>query len=486
MLACSLACIVCAKAVDPLPAGAQAEGRGIEIGFADPAFLVADADLRADVFAAAARSDASIARVIVGWGSVAKNRPLDPTDPADPMYDWSQLDRGVTGAADQGMKILMTIHRAPDWAEGPNRPFRSQAPPGTWMPDTEALRGFAQALATRYGGTYVPLGATGPLPRVDFYEPWNEPNLSGFLTPQWTGNEQVSAGTYKGIINAVHRGIDLSGTDATVIAGATGPHGDQAGGRRTRPERFLRELFCLDQRLQPRRNPCGPPANFDLLSHHPISPSQSPRRPAAPGDVAFRELPDLRRILRAAERHGTVQPPGLRRDLWASEFWWETSPPLRRGEYKPPGERLQARYMADALRILWEMEVPVALFFQVRDDPDASHSPRVGWGTGVQFADGEPKAAAAVLRFPFSADRLGRARVALWVRAPETGRLRVTGRRPGAGRATLLRERVSAGEVVYATAPFRGRGVLRASLDDKRSIRWRLAAAGRGSAAGTR
>jgi hypothetical protein len=466
-----------AQAAGPEPAatvGQHGEQRGIEFGFADPMFLARDAELRGQVLSAARRVGAGFARVPVGWGSVAKRKPVVPRDPGDPAYDWSQLDRAVNGAGGRGMKVLMTIHRAPEWAEGGDRPTLPQAPAGTWKPNPQALGDFAAALARRYDGTYVPRFALRPLPRVAFFEPWNEPNLTGFLSPQWDGPKQLSTHTYRGLLNAVYAGVKPIQPDATVIAGATGPAGDVTGGRRTRPLRFFRDLLCLRPGRDPQPKPCPAPARFDVLSHHPITPSQSPRLPVASGNVGFQEMPEIRKLMRAAERHGTVAPAGQRRDLWATELWWETAPSIGRGDYGAPNEQQQARYLADALRILWKQRVPVALLFQVRDDPDVDLGPRTGWGSGVQFADGTAKQAFEAIRFPFVADRIGRKRVAIWTRAPAAGRLRITARKPKRRTRTLVRGRVAAGEVLSRRVRYRGRGALRARLDGAPSMTWRV------------
>ena len=46
------------------------------------------------------------------------------------------------------------------------------------------------------------------LPRVRYWQPWNEPNLSYYLAPQWTraGGRWVAASPviYRGLLNAVY------------------------------------------------------------------------------------------------------------------------------------------------------------------------------------------------------------------------------------------------------------------------------------------
>ena len=112
----------------------------------------------------------------VFWSSVAATKPTDPRNPADSAYNWGTLDGTVTAALDRGLRVLLTITAAPDWAEGDYRP--GSVNPGSWKPSPAAFGDFAHAVAERYSGDFL------GLPRVKDYQDWNEPNLSGHLAPQ--------------------------------------------------------------------------------------------------------------------------------------------------------------------------------------------------------------------------------------------------------------------------------------------------------------
>ena len=58
-------------------------------------------------------------------------------------------------------------------------------PPGIWKPSPSAYGQFVQAVATRYTGHFIPTGNSPPLPRVQFWEVWNEPNWGSSLAPQF-------------------------------------------------------------------------------------------------------------------------------------------------------------------------------------------------------------------------------------------------------------------------------------------------------------
>ena len=81
--------------------------------------------------------------------------------------------------------MLLNITGAPAWAEGPGAPPGAQ--PGTWRPDPAQFASFATAAALRYDGRFPdPLHPGAFLPRVRYWQPWNEPNLAYYLSPQWT------------------------------------------------------------------------------------------------------------------------------------------------------------------------------------------------------------------------------------------------------------------------------------------------------------
>ena len=161
----------------------------------------------------------------------------------------------------------------------------------------------------------------------------------------------------------------------------------------------------------------------------------------------------IRAILRAAERQHTVLPDKKRRPLWATELWWETAPdsPLPNA----PDEAHQARYLAEAMKLLWERGVPVALFFQVRDDANVRFPPRTGPANGIFSADDTPKPSFTAMRIPFVATRVGPKVVTAWVRSPADGVLRVRVGKPGNERV-LTSRRVTAGQVIKKRLKLRG------------------------------
>ncbi len=147
----------------------------LETGFLDPgAFTGPNADVSV---VRARKAGATLTRVPLFWNAVETATPADPEDPNDPAYDWASLDRQVRNAVRGGLAPMLCITNSPKWAEGP-----AVGLPGTW-PSPAKFAQFSRAAARRYSGTFTPPGQTEPLPRVQYWEAWNEPNAGSNLAP---------------------------------------------------------------------------------------------------------------------------------------------------------------------------------------------------------------------------------------------------------------------------------------------------------------
>jgi hypothetical protein len=161
-------------------------------------------------------------RVDLFWADIAPSRPASPTDPADPAYDFSRADLIFLGLAARGITPIVSVYDTPRWASGGRQ--EPGIVPNTLAPDPQAFADFMQALATRYDGTFAsPAGET--LPEVSHFEIWNEPNLSGFFTPQFEKGKPVSLDAYAAMDRLAYPAIKGANPQAVVIAGVGGPRG---------------------------------------------------------------------------------------------------------------------------------------------------------------------------------------------------------------------------------------------------------------------
>lgn len=450
----------------------DARALGLTIGFsADPA-LTGDTPAATTIWIPrAVAGGARIVRVNLTWAQVAPVvRPSSfiASDPASPGYNWGTVDAAVRDLTSQGLQVLLNISAAPTWAEGPNPP--ANASPGTWRPDPGQFASFATAAALRYDGRFPdPLRPGAFLPRVRYWQAWNEPNLAYYLSPQWTpvagGWAPASPPIYRQLLNAFYRAVKRVSSSNFVVTAGTAPYGDPPGGQRMPPVAFDRALFCLrdDARLTPVS--CPDPPHLDALSHHPYGIGGPLWHALNPDDAAVPDMYKIDRVLRAAERVGHVQPAGPKQ-LWVTELSWDSSPPDPNGI--PVSE--QARWLEQGLYVLWRQGVDTVLWLQIVDAPPI---PSYGatYQAGLYYLDGAAKPAAQAFRFPFVTQRLNSAQIGAWGRSPAAGNVAIERLR---GRRWVLVRRltVRAGQVFTANLVVRGRAILRAQVGGQTSLVW--------------
>lgn len=420
---------------------ATATARPLTLGFTDPVFM--DNAAAPEWLGRVVDSGASIVRLDMGWSSLAPTEPADGASPDDPAYRWTRLDTAVKQAAARGLRIVITVERAPRWAEGADRP--SAAPFGAWKPDPAAFGALGQALASRYDGTYPdPAAAGATLPKVAYFQAWNEPNLTLHYAPQWVSDDgravRYSPVAYRRLLNAFYDGVNVVRPDASVVAAGLAPFGDPVtGGQRMPPAAFWREVFCFaNTALKP--TPCPDPARFDVFDHHPYSVGYPYRKALNPDDVTIPDLAKLTKPLRRAEATGRALPRKRHR-LWASEVSWDSNPP------DPDGvpEQTRAIWIPQMFELLWDQGVDTVLWFLVRDmAPQPSYA--ATYQSGMYLFDGTPKLGQGAFRFPVSR-HYRRNRAIVWSRFPAAGTILVE-RRAGSSWRVIASQHGAPGDVV--------------------------------------
>jgi hypothetical protein len=267
-----------------------------------------------------------------------------------------------------------------------------------------------------------------PLPAVDIFTIWNEPNHPGFAIPQWTRENgrliPHQADIYRAMVRSAYPAIKSVAPGARVLIGATSPSGaTQTGASGVTPLRFIRRFACVNNRWKPIHS--GPCAGFTTIpgdgwSHHAYSLHTLPSQIPIDGD----KLPvaNTSRLLAALDRlvHTHRLAPG-NRDLYLTEYGYETSPPDPQATFGP--ER-QAQLLSWAEFIATRSpRVKMWPNFQLIDRPGGPAGPEMrlfgDWQTGLYYEDWSPKPAAAVYRTPtFAAcvKRRGVTRAMVWGR----------------------------------------------------------------------
>ena len=378
-----LAALAASLALAAGAASTSSAAPGMQVGFFDDAqTLFSDP---ATSFATFKDLRTQIVRVSLYWGygplAVAKKRPANPTNPADPAYDWTAYDRAVQYANANGIKVLFSIWGTPDWANG-GKGFRA-AP--TKPLD---LQNFAYAAAKRYSGTFVG-GDKRLLPPVRHWLAWNEPNNPAFLSPQYVrkGSQWVvqSAVDYAKICNAVYMGVHLTAfAGEKVGCGVTAPRGNNAPAT-TRPSvspgAFLRAVAKADPKLQ-----------FDAWAHHPYygksteQPDKEPPRPSNGGIATAVTLGNINAL--ATE---VTKLFGASKRLWITEYGYQTNPPDA-GFGVPPAT--QAAYLKTSFALAKaNPKIDMMIWFLVRDEENLA-----GWQSGLIDAAGAKKPAYAAFK----------------------------------------------------------------------------------------
>jgi len=404
------------------------------------------------------------ARIGAYWGTIAPLRPPDRSaaDPGYAGYQWTYLDHAVRDATTAHQRVLITLTWPPDWALGPGAVHALFD--HAWDPDPTAFGQFARAVAARYSGRYPDPSTPGRrLPRVDYFQAWNEPNLPNLLEPQWTRRgrtwKPASPSIYRRLLNAAYSNIKAVQPQAVVLAAGLAPYGDRAGGLRMHPVQFLSELVCLHSPSLT-REPCLEPAHFDGVDAHPyaLTPTISAFNAL---DVSVPDFGRLTRVLGMAARRGTMLPRG-RKSLWATEIDWDSQPP----DAGALPLAKHAQYLELALYKLWRQGVANVFWYEVRDPGFFARSLT---GSGLFFTNGAPKPATIAFRFPFVAVRAGPETVTLWGRSPRPGRVTIE-RRSGRLWVTLITLPTTQGGVFSAHLHLRRRAPLRAVGADAASL----------------
>ena len=243
-----------------------ADGARARAGRSRPASCSRDVSNWAVELNRARSAGARLGRLTVSWPAVAPERPLTRHSRARSRDGRSTAGRQPTASSAcwprEASSPCCRSSGAPRWAQ------RSGPRPngGAFRPSPQHLADFAHAAALRYSGSFE------DLPRVRYWQVWNEPNLTHFLNPQYERGRLVSPGWYRGMVNAFAGAVKAVHDDNVVVAGGLAPfecHG--RGNQRacgSAPLAFMRSFFCLSRTLRPT---CSARARIDAWSTHPYT-----------------------------------------------------------------------------------------------------------------------------------------------------------------------------------------------------------------------
>ncbi|MHB8468461.1 MAG: hypothetical protein ACYDCH_01710 [Gaiellaceae bacterium] len=347
----------------------------------------------------------TVARLTVDWSLVAPTtRPpnFQAGNPDDPAYNWSGVDSEVNLAVAHHLQPLLTVFKAPRWAE---QGAGDKSSGGVGV-NASAFAAFGKAIATRYDGAH---GHS----RVSYWEVWNEPNIDLYFSPQYSFGQLSAPAAYRTLLNAFAAAVHGVRRSDVVVAGALAPFTLKTRSTLSiGPLRWMRAFLCMSAGAQPKPT-CHVRANFDVWSQHPYTSGGPTHKAFNKDDVSLGNLPEVKGLLDAAYRAGHIGSHGAP-GFWVTEFSWDSSPPDPKGVPLA----LHGRWTAEALYRMWQAGVDVVIWLQLYDGPFPSTPAQAG----LYFLPGangraRAKPALTAFTFPFVA-YLGRPGVSVWARTP--------------------------------------------------------------------
>jgi hypothetical protein len=127
------------------------------------------------------------------------------------VFDWFYTDTYLPAAQAEGLKVLISVVTAPEWAREPGVDTSRHGPPA----DPQDFADFVVAILERYPGM------------VHAVEVWNEMNLDR----EWTSTGGLSAANYVELLRTTYQAVKEVDSGVIVVSGALSPTGLSDGVR---------------------------------------------------------------------------------------------------------------------------------------------------------------------------------------------------------------------------------------------------------------
>jgi hypothetical protein len=285
---------------------------------------------------------------VEGWGDEENHR----------------LDAFVDAAQRRGLQVLAVVQDTPCWASSDvTKDCRPAVMRYDWhLPpaDPGDFADFLTRIVSRYRG------------RIQYWEIWNEPNLSHF----WTNPDPVA---YTELLRAAYPAIKTADPAATVLAGALAPVAPGEDGYPTLA--FVDTMYTA-----------GAKGSFDALSFHPYS-IGAPVAEAGAAVTIHRFSQSVPALHERMLRAGDFRP------IWLTETGWATAPTGTKCAGAPglTSEGDQERFLAEERSTVREWDyVAGVIWYELFDRGGASCDPEDHFG--LYYHDLTPKPAAALFR----------------------------------------------------------------------------------------
>ncbi|MEA2437809.1 MAG: polysaccharide biosynthesis protein PslG [Thermoleophilaceae bacterium] len=331
---------------------------------------------------------------------------VDLSDPASyKASGWAIVDSLVRGVQARGMRLLLTPNApGPIWAAGSSctkTERRKARLKGSCRTNASLYGKFVTALAKRYSGSYVDPSQPGsfPLPKVNLWSFWNEPNLSSWLYPSVVRKGKtlvpVSARYYRELVYAGGSALAGNGHGGDEVwLGETGPIG--GGSSSLAPVPFYQALFCVDSKGRRLKGSAaknlGCPKKIKRLpvtgdAHHAYTRATvgSLTAKSTGGNVSISGISKLRSVLKQGAHVGAISSKASS-SIQITEFGVSSRPPSAKKYGLSLSKQAESINLFEYLA--WRQSAIRSFAqYQLEDDHLAagSHAGRLVFQTGLRY-----------------------------------------------------------------------------------------------------
>ena len=247
-----------------------------------------------------------------GFQWVRQTFPWADIEPQPGQHNWATWDRIVAAVEEHNLKLIAVLDTSPDWAQQNPESAHRYSPPQ----EVSDFGRFVLAFAERYGE------------QIDYYQIWDEPNLSS----HW-GNAYVDPASYARLLREGYIQIKAADPVAYVLMAGLAPN-SEGGPLNLNEVAFLQGLYAA-----------GACEYFDIAAAKPYGFDTGPDdRRTEVGVLNFSRVQLMREVMVANGDESKA--------VWAVEFGWNALPPSWQGQpsiWGQVSEEEQARYTAAAV-----------------------------------------------------------------------------------------------------------------------------------------
>jgi spore germination protein YaaH len=239
----------------------------------------------------------------MGFRWVKLQMPWKDVEPSPGNYQWGMWDDVIGAYSGAGIKVLLSIPKAPDWARPPGTDRSVEGPPA----DYGTFASFLGQVAAHFAG------------RVQAIEVWNEQNL-------WYegGGAPIPPDQYVAMLAAAYQSIKAADPNMIVVSGAPTPAGD-VGGKAIDDINYLNAMYAAG--LKNVSDAIGAhPSGYNCPANGDWQTIQDPTATSFRGPFDNRHHSWCFRGTMEGYRNVMLANGDSAKTIWPTEFGWASSP----------------------------------------------------------------------------------------------------------------------------------------------------------------